>query len=589
MKVDLVCKVPSWPLIERLVESRRLSYVDYALAETLLEGATTFNEDVALFIAYLSLASRHGHLCVEIYSGLNPDPVQLSMQSSLNSEFDNEISLPDEMQLIAQMIISGSSKIPEKLITHHPEKASFVVTPFCRLGNLFYFQRNWYFETLFIEHLHRLESRSPTLQLDEKLFSNRLKEAVKNKELLSEQAEAIEKSLARSLSIIHGGPGTGKTYSAARLIQIYWDSLSDEQKMNCEIALAAPTGKAAAHLIASITKALGNHPTLKLPQATTLHTLLSIHPTSQMKPKKIRADLILIDECSMIDVRMMSLLLSSIKDGARLILLGDGDQLPSVEGGSIFSDLIAYREATHSDRRLKSSQRSEQRLILDFSQAVHSGNENQASDILNNSSEREGLCRNTCDNQVNLVKTIANYYQTFSEDSFGKFCVLTPLRKGPFGVDTLNRLVFEEIIHRSDREKNLYVPIIITRNDPRYQLHNGDVGMLVRHAEGSNQKDYAIFPTKVAIGQIPIFLLPSYEYAYCLTVYKGQGSEYDHVLLLMPEGSEWFGREVLYTAATRAKKLLEIWGEDRVIRQTVVRKCKRLSGISYRIGKIAKR
>jgi len=171
--------------------------------------------------------------------------------------------------------------------------------------------------------------------------------------------------------------------------------------------------------------------------------------------------------------------------------------------------------------------------------------------------------------------------------------MLTPLRKGLLGIDVLNQLFFEAALSRSSRSNCFFAPIMIQNNDHRSGLFNGEVGLLVktRPATGHfqhklNQNDYAVFASKSGEAQdvrkIPALLLPKFDYAYCLSIHKSQGSEFDHVLLLLPEGAEQFGREALYTGVTRARQKLEVWGNGVIIQRMIERCVQRYSGVRTR-------
>jgi exodeoxyribonuclease V alpha subunit len=166
-------------------------------------------------------------------------------------------------------------------------------------------------------------------------------------------------------------------------------------------------------------------------------------------------------------------------------------------------------------------------------------------------------------------------------DAFNRFRILSPLRKGPHGVEAINELFLKKPSHAA--------PIILTKNDRGLELFNGETGVLIRKDLSKphfQEGDYAIFPgdRPDAIKRVPAVLLPPFEYAYCLSVHKSQGSEFDHVLLMLLEGSENFGNQVLYTGVTRAKRKLEIWCSLATLKKTLSHKSQRLSGISERIA-----
>ena len=328
-----------------------------------------------------------------------------------------------------------------------------------------------------------------------------------------EQIVSHVKRLLPQLSIITGGPGTGKTYTAAQIVR----------ERNTKTLLAAPTGKAAAHLESQFDLPM---------QAKTLHSLLKVHsPLDYQTPiDPLEANLVIVDECSMIDPPLFARLLSAIGPETTLILLGDPNQLPAVEGGSVFADLIASGAITTTT--LTKCMRSDRREILDLAAAILRGDPFDMRNI------DLGFASGDLET---IYQKLWNHVKT---RDFDHFRILCTLRKGPLGVDALNRFLHEKFSAQTCR-----FPILITRNDARSGLYNGDMGVLEnQEAHFSGDRHFALHE------------LPPFEYAYCISVHKSQGSEYDHVLFLVPDGSEAFGREVLYTAVTRAKNTLEIEG-----------------------------
>lgn len=338
--------------------------------------------------------------------------------------------------------------------------------------------------------------------------------------LNAEQRQAIKTALSQRFSIITGGPGTGKTFTAATLIRAHGG----------KVLLGAPTGKAASHLL----KKAGG-------KGGTLHSLLGIKsPLDYWKsPRKLQADLVVIDESSMIDFPMFSHLLSAISSSTRLVMMGDFNQLPAVEGGSIFADLVVSGKLPCTE--LKTCLRSDRHEILNLAQQILEG-------------EKQDI--RTCDlgfssGQVETIyKRLFRYVKL---RDFSCFRILSTLRRGPLGVNAINQRLHEHL-------KLERFPILLTQNDARRGFVNGDTAMV----EGG----VAYFPCG---REERLCRLPSYELAYCLSVHKSQGSEYDEVLFLVPEGSEVFGKEVLYTAITRARNFLDIDGEPKEIRESLHR------------------
>ncbi len=548
--------------IAELLEEELIAPIDYALADRLIYKNGSDSEEAFLFICYLSKASREGHLCVRM---------------------DGDEILPHPELLISvdkKTIMEGFGKLPVSLI------GSIASTPLFRKGHCIYFQKNWLYESAFEEHLSRLLSGEPEIKLDDGLKNTVLDDLWKKGVLLQEQFDAIKMSLQNTLTIISGGPGTGKTYTAGLLIRTFFDALPHEVKSKMHIVLAAPTGKAASNLQKSIHKACGSIEGFPELQAQTLHSLLGRRSSSSLS--HLKADFLLIDESSMIDASIMSRLLSSVKSGARLIFLGDPHQLPPVESGALFADMNVLLKDNRVE--LKQCLRSDLQGILEFASKVKEGDAASALNLLMHSKKDSGLrlLELPEDSISKLKKFILQYaVKRFPScvlsdlssveliDSFNRFRILSPMRRGSFGVEELNLMFLNHFKSQLVSGQSFVAPIMLTNNDYRLQLFNGEVGVLVSPSQG---EEYLLIQSSGGVRKIPGILIPRYEYAYCLSVHKSQGSEFDEVLALFPEGSEVFGREVLYTAATRARKLLEVWGSNITLQTTIERKVKRISG-----------
>jgi exodeoxyribonuclease V alpha subunit len=166
--------------------------------------------------------------------------------------------------------------------------------------------------------------------------------------------------------------------------------------------------------------------------------------------------------------------------------------------------------------------------------------------------------------------------------------LLSPLRKGPLGVESLNEAIWQQISSQNFSMGWLAIPIMIVKNDHQQDLFNGETGILIRSLplQSIGREDYALFASRENTQEHRRFsasVLPPYEYAYCISVHKSQGSEFDHVILALPEGAEIFGREMLYTAITRARKQFDLYGSDETVRKIIKQKEIRLSRIVQRL------
>ena len=596
-------KEHQWPFLDMLLAQKRLSYLDYVLAHRLLRHYPDVGQEVALFLCHLALAAKEGHLCVHVTEeGLNPSVAQLWQNEEGHS-------LPaDEVQVLTQLMMTGSEQVPEGIMTSlHKHSESLPHTPICQEGNDFYLQRYWIFESLFLKYLKRHLKISPTLTLDVKKVEETVAQLCQDQLLLEEQAQAIKQGCLNPLTLVTGGPGTGKTYTAGHLIKVFWQNLSEEQRKTFQIVLAAPTGKAAANLQRSLSRVAATLDGLPIIQAKTLHSLLGIKQgASYQECQRLTADLIVVDESSLIDVRMMACLFESLKPGSRLILLGDKHQLPAVEAGSVFVDLIqlqyTYPHLNIPCVSLSVCLRAELKSLVDFAQLVNQGLAQEVVDYLNQSSGKHGIKRlhlpsDKKEAQREFLAHVLPYFPSVIRlgqhpeqllELFQSIRLLSPIRKGPFGVEALNQLIWQKICQKNPMNGWIAIPIMIAMNDYRQELFNGETGVLIRRLplQLVGVEDYALFPSRHEEGQVrrlSALLLPKYEFAYCLSVHKSQGSEFDHVVLVLPEGSELFGREVFYTAITRARQFIEIYGSDVVILKTIMHQGMRLSGIEQRL------
>lgn len=344
-----------------------------------------------------------------------------------------------------------------------------------------------------------------------------------NSSLLEEQKEAILFALRSSLTLLTGGPGTGKSFTIAELIRSYFHYFGN-QKL---VALAAPTGKASQHL----------QPLVKdLPvKLSTLQRLLSIYKQPFIGEEDLTPlpfDLIIVDEASMIDLPLMVRLFHHMKKGARLVLVGDKDQLPPVGFGEPFIDLMKL----YPDHvmRLTRCMRSERADILALASALR---ENRLPENL----------------ELHWPPSFEAFdYGASPEESLlnqKKYRILSPLVEGPYGT----RKISEDLFRR--RKGSFFAPIIVTENDFKQGLYNGLLGSL-EIRDGKPVRAY--FALDSGIESFSPSDLPAFELAYAITVHKSQGSEFDTVYFVLPPGSEKFGKELLYTGVTRTRHKLTI-------------------------------
>lgn len=547
----------SWSILQRALEDEVLERIDLCLAQHILKGHSSESLPEAAAICHLSLALRSGHLCVRLDgNGIKPLP---------------------------QMFWGRYSQEVEGLIEEGVKRMMAAAPPgIATTPEALYFHRYWVEENACAELIRKHEDVKPSVKIDACIFEKRLDEHSK---LLPHQKEAVRKALDHTITLITGGPGTGKTYTAGCLIHTLYSSLSVEQRKNFRIALAAPTGKAASHLLQSISSGLALDAALM--SSSTLHMLLGISPYTSESKLKLSQDLILVDESSMIDIRLMVALLKALKPGARLILLGDHRQLPPVEPGAPFADMIRYRSSLQDSSlhpaRLNVCLRADLREINDLAEAIDQGDERAVFNCLSagHSSVKGGILPDAT-HFGDIVESLADMFPPLAilgdypdPHALKAFRVLSSIKKGLWGVDSLNQALHKALLARVPRGQTPAIPILLTANDHQLKLYNGEVGFLL--------KDRAFFPIPDGLWrEVPAKILPRYQYGYCLSVHKSQGSEFDKVVVMLPNGSETLGRAVLYTAVTRARRGVEIWHEEDALRDTLAAEQPRLSGLRIR-------
>ncbi|NGX31579.1 MAG: RecBCD enzyme subunit RecD [Chlamydiae bacterium] len=365
--------------------------------------------------------------------------------------------------------------------------------------------------------------------------------------------------IEKNLKLITGGPGTGKT----TYIQNYLTTLENTTR----IALLAPTGRAACHLSQKVPKAAAS---------MTLHRF--IHQYKQ----SFAFDVIVVDESSMIDVHLMLQLLQGIKENTQLILVGDPYQLPAIESGSVFLDFvkICQKKYPHAIVELKKNYRTKSKQIQAFSEALLEQNTHFLNTIFSK----------TLDDIVPLSiidaqKKAHAFFYTLSQiqepknffEKLKEFVMLSCFNHGIFGVQKSNEEIFQML--KETHQTKLCLPVLLTQNMHSLELFNGDVGMLVlekKHAYRWHLA-YVYFITKGRIQKYLVHTLPSIKLAFCLSIHKSQGSEYDDVLLMLDKEAHLFGKELLYTAVTRAKSKLYLVGEKKEYALIATQKTCRLS------------
>jgi len=461
------------------------------------------------------------------------------------------------------------------------------------------------------------------------------------------QKVAVANALNKNFSVIAGGPGTGKTYTVTKLLAalVYLHQQKQSNKLNTQqvaslnIALVAPTGKAAQRLSESIINAisafrgdiadnvLDNIPT----DTQTIHRLLGVIPNSPNfrfnKENRLNVDVLLIDEVSMVDLAMMNRVFKALPAHCKVILLGDADQLPSVSAGSVLNDLAPRPFLGYSTKnamylkqvtginvpKVSKKQASNKSIVAlsagdnvtfltksrrfdgkagigQLSQAVIAGNYDASWALLNQATNENQITHLQGELIKWLLPLVKQYFlPIFSCKSVGEaftlfkqFRVLCATRVGEQGVVFINELITSMLVKKGviGSDHNFYQgrPIMVLENNYHQGLCNGDIGFLWKNSSGHLM---AVFEeAENSYRWIMTSKLPHHETVYAMTIHKTQGSEFLHVAMILPnqKDNRLLSRELLYTGITRAKAHISIASNARVWRQGVETNVKRYSG-----------
>ena len=571
---------------------------------------------------YLYLLSKklsEGHICMDV----------------------NNIDKSELASIGYTSIVRQKELLREPLVSNGSNK-----TPFILLDNQLYLERYFNYETIILNRIkafiEREKTQTPGMLEALKqhtvfingLFKNTIQESESKEQNINWPLAAAITAVLNYFTIITGGPGTGKTTTVSKILSILFTL-----KPDLKVALTAPTGKAAARMAESLKNASSFASKLirskfETLEPSTIHRLLgNIKNSPHFKhnaENTLNYDVVITDESSMIDVALFAKLLDAVGPNTKLILLGDKDQLASVEAGSLFGDLCQAQTKlnTFSEGRaelinsfienttqeisdsyidsisthplfehiieLQRSHRfSDNKGIGKFSKAIIHNKVDAIKEFFSNSDEQVLIDTNYSEKIFDNF--IAGYEEFINEKDtsialkkMNRLRVLCAVREGERGLYAINKkiekyLQQKKLIHLTG---DFYVnrPIMVTGNNKELQLFNGDIGIIRPDEKGVLK---AWFET--GKGEVRA-VLPGYisnaETVYAMTIHKSQGSEFDQVLVSLPKGDDIqiLTRELLYTAVTRAKQKVIVQGSEALILQTSRAFVERGSGIINRLN-----
>ena len=626
------------PLLDYLLSENRVRMVDIKLAELLCEQQ---HGDVFYLILLLSNAQQSQHSCLTLHDldWQNPFNLRQAEFSPLAQHVPDRLSPFSEGFGIAQALVclqNHASVGPDK--------------PLLLFDNRLYFARLAGYEHTLAQRL--LQMSQQTVKIDNQALTQLLAHYFPDQQTdsIDWQKVACAMAATKGFSVITGGPGTGKTTTVTKLLAIL-QSLYQHAPLS--IKLVAPTGKAAARLSESILGAkdkltsIPEHIKTLIPQnAQTIHRLLGVKPfTNKFRhstANPLHVDLLIIDEASMVDLSLMAKLIEALPPHARLILLGDKDQLASVDTGSVMSDLcqgLTLGQTPHySDARcaelnqlcfngaeklqsnpsdfkladciafLQHSYRFDAKSgIGQLAQAVNTNNIgklNYVEQEVNSGAFKDVIFDYDLVSQPldKLVQSAAHKYAEYLQliaqqassaavhKAFSSYQLLAAVREGDYGVNNLNHRIEKQLAQRglitlnSDQRHYVGMPIMIAQNDYQLKLFNGDIGILMLDENG--QLKAVFIDEQGSERAFSPARLPAHDKVYVMTIHKSQGSEFNYTAMVLPPANQataGINRQLVYTGITRAKNTFELVADKKVLLMAMNKSVSRASGLYERL------
>lgn len=626
-------------------QSLELSPLDWMTIRDLIEWSGADNDSpLTVTLALMFAAMREGSLCLEL-NGPHVNRLISGMHVKLVNELLDQFLVQLEEDRYGQLVATTGKTYQYPLVFEAKGDTKRLYFQRYHLYEKRLHDQIWAFQT--INRPAALDHSAILAIIDELFSEKKALRLAQNGNVLArdpEQIAAIRQALSSPLTIISGGPGTGKTSVMVNVLR----ALVRAGIPAREIALAAPTGRAAQRMTEALSRLL---PTIGSPSpadnalfnltGNTLHKLLRYHRHQHGfyhgKGNPLPFKAVIVDEVSMVDVEMMAKFLEALDPAqTRLVLMGDKDQLPSVAAGAVFAEMIpsdnrpgvfkdhlvvlrtTYRAGTNIHRLATdiNTGKYPSSESLAFETALKMGTDNWSmvppmdmkkwqtclhrwaahyylnpmpgggsySDLISGASRKERTALlHTHDGKRLLVDIFG---------LIGRSKILTLLRRGPWGCEGINPIIEQFLIARMDAPIDVTTGlfsgavIMVTHNDYKRGLFNGDVGVVIRDVDGVFQ---AYFQRGDEYNAFAVGQLPRWEPAFAVTVHKSQGSEFDDVLVVLPEETahRLLTREILYTAITRARQRVIIYGPPQSVKTAISRKIARQSGLVWGDAKIA--
>ena len=609
------------------VEADVFTVTEVHAAQRITDAVFKDSQIDPVFLDYLSVAIAvwapvNGHVCIDLAN------VQEQVRDEVGSSNENidpllqaQLDWPEMSVWVNHLVKSPLVSVPEAGKLDDVDYTK----PLVLFGNLLYLTRQWVDEGTVATALRmRLAaSATPLPAIADSWVSEVFENGPKD-----HQAEAVRKALTHNTTVLLGGPGTGKTYTIAGMLHAFYSEhalnvSTDKPLTPLRVAIAAPTAKAARQVTTSVGLSLSLP---HFPQAhadsikavtgvsSTIHRMLGWSPGNRGRfahhaQNKLPYDVVIIDEVSMVSLPLMARLLEALAPTTKLVLVGDPQQLKSVDAGAVLPDIASL----HEDGIFPIT-----KLVINRRQAI-AGSKNSVNNIgqLATNISEASLFATDADSVLAFIKSdhpeitfialpetvndpskssqvldhlnsyLDGYRDALSHATQGEsdgalaslasVRVLCGHRTGPFGVSTWNQVVAREVGVPTTRG-SIGQPLLNTRNDLRTGLVNGDTGIVIKTDNGRR----VVFATQTS--SFEPSALENIEVAFATTIHKSQGSEFETVIVVVPPvGSPLLRRELLYTAVTRARKHLVLIASEDAIKDAVMSTINRASGLASRI------
>jgi exodeoxyribonuclease V alpha subunit len=578
-------------LLRTFNEAGVLTAADVHVAQRLGGIVGEPDESALLGLALAVRAVRHGSICVDLAT------VADRALDELGAEPEQALGWPEPEAWLE--LLSGSPLVREEVLRLE--------------GGTAYLDRYWREERQVCDDLVARINRRPP-EIDEELLEAGIQRIFTDVpgagglNDFSEQRDAVRSAARQWTTVLTGGPGTGKTTTVAGLLALIGEQHQRDTGHLPRIALCAPTGKASARLQEAVDEAVArlgdpaDRERLAGLQSSTLHRLLGWRHDSSVRFRHHRGnrlphDIVVVDETSMVSLTMMARLLEALRPDTRLVLVGDPEQLSSVEAGAVLADIV-HGLAGRADSPVVPLTRTHRygAEIGALATALRTGDVDDVLGALAQGGERVQLIdpddatamgafrESVCDVAYELRVAADAGDPDRALTQLQRHRLLCAHREGPFGVTGWNRLVERLVSERvgttSYDEWYSGRPILVTANDQAQRLSNGDMGVTVRRADGRlrvfiaerEPRDFA--PTR----------LSDVQTMHAMTVHKSQGSQAHTISVIMPpEDSRLLTRELFYTAVTRAQECVRVVGTEASVRAAVGRSVQRASGLGERL------